>query len=72
MQTHQRLVQGQIFITRNGKERTLNVRVATEHVHPDERDLVVTLDDITDLVWRSAPRPGRTSRAVSRTRSRTL
>ena len=50
MQTHQRLVQGQIFITRNGKERTLNVRVATEHVHPDERDLVVTLDDITDLV----------------------
>jgi two-component system, NtrC family, nitrogen regulation sensor histidine kinase NtrY len=50
MQTRQRLVQQQIFITRDGKERTLNVRVANEHAHAGERDLVITLDDITDLV----------------------
>jgi two-component system nitrogen regulation sensor histidine kinase NtrY len=49
-QTRQRLVQQQILIARNGKERTLNVRVASEQAHPEERDLVITLDDITDLV----------------------
>jgi len=46
----QRLVQQQIQVTRNGKERTINVRVASEHARQDERDLVITLDDITDLV----------------------
>ena len=50
MQSRQRLVQGQILITRSGKERTLNVRVASEYARTDERDLVITLDDITDLV----------------------
>jgi two-component system, NtrC family, nitrogen regulation sensor histidine kinase NtrY len=50
MQSRQRLVQQQILISRNGKERTLNVRVASEHARTDERDLVITLDDITDLV----------------------
>jgi two-component system nitrogen regulation sensor histidine kinase NtrY len=50
MQSRQRLVQQQILITRGGKERTLNVRVANEHARTDERDLVITLDDITDLV----------------------
>ncbi|HEX2136707.1 MAG TPA: PAS domain-containing sensor histidine kinase [Microvirga sp.] len=49
-QSRQRLVQEQILIARNGKERTLNVRVASEHSRGDERDLVITLDDITDLV----------------------
>jgi two-component system nitrogen regulation sensor histidine kinase NtrY len=49
-QTRQRLVQRQILITRNGRERTLNVRVASEQAHAEDRDLVITLDDITDLV----------------------
>jgi two-component system nitrogen regulation sensor histidine kinase NtrY len=49
-QSRQRLVQQQILISRNGRDRTLNVRVAGEHSRGDERDLVITLDDITDLV----------------------
>ena len=49
-QTRQRLLQRQVLITRNGKERTLNVRVASEQVRSDVRDFVITLDDITDLV----------------------
>ena len=48
-QTRQRIVQQQIVISRSGKDRTLDVRVAGEH-HRDERDFVITLDDITDLV----------------------
>ena len=46
----QRLMQWQILITRKGKERTLNVRVTSEQARSEERDLVITLDDITDLV----------------------
>lgn len=46
----QRLMQRQIQITRKGKERTINVRVTSEHARSEERDLVITLDDITDLV----------------------
>ncbi len=49
-QTRQRLFQRQIQITRQGRERTLNVRVASEPHRNEERDLVITLDDITDLV----------------------
>jgi len=49
-QSRQRLVQTQVLISRHGKERTLNVRVASEYSRGDERDLVITLDDITDLV----------------------
>jgi two-component system, NtrC family, nitrogen regulation sensor histidine kinase NtrY len=46
----QRLMQQQIEITRKGKERTINVRVTSEQARSEERDLVITLDDITDLV----------------------
>jgi two-component system nitrogen regulation sensor histidine kinase NtrY len=46
----QRLMERQILIPRAGRERTLNVRVTSEHSRVDEKDLVITLDDITDLV----------------------
>ncbi len=46
----QRLVQGQVTINRNGRERNLSVRVASEQSGSAERGYVVTLDDITDLV----------------------
>lgn len=46
----QRLMQKQILITRKGKERTINVRVTSEQARSEARDLVITLDDITDLV----------------------
>jgi two-component system nitrogen regulation sensor histidine kinase NtrY len=49
-QGRQRLMQRQIQITRKGKDRTINVRVTSEHASSEERDLVITLDDITDLV----------------------
>jgi two-component system nitrogen regulation sensor histidine kinase NtrY len=49
-QGRQRLMQRQIQITRKGKDRTINVRVTSEHARSEERDLVITLDDITDLV----------------------
>ena len=46
----QRLMQQQIHIARKGKERTINVRVTSEQTRSEKRDLVITLDDITDLV----------------------
>ncbi|MBB3019998.1 two-component system nitrogen regulation sensor histidine kinase NtrY [Microvirga lupini] len=46
----QRLMQQQIHIARRGKERTINVRVTSEQTRSEKRDLVITLDDITDLV----------------------
>ena len=46
----QRLQQGQVTLARAGRERTLNVRVASELSGKAERNSVVTLDDITDLV----------------------
>jgi two-component system nitrogen regulation sensor histidine kinase NtrY len=46
----QRLMQQQIQIARKGKDRTINVRVTSEQARNDKRDLVITLDDITDLV----------------------
>lgn len=46
----QRLMQKQILMTRKGKERTINVRVTSEQARAEERELVITLDDITDLV----------------------
>jgi two-component system nitrogen regulation sensor histidine kinase NtrY len=46
----QRLVQGQVALERSGRERMVNVRVASEQAPGEERGLVVTLDDITDLV----------------------
>jgi two-component system, NtrC family, nitrogen regulation sensor histidine kinase NtrY len=46
----QRLVQGQVTINRNGRERNLSVRVTSEQSGAAERGFVFTLDDITDLV----------------------
>jgi two-component system nitrogen regulation sensor histidine kinase NtrY len=46
----QRLQQGQVTLSRAGRERTFNVRVASELSGKAERNSVVTLDDITDLV----------------------
>lgn len=47
---NQRLVQGQITISRGGKERILSVRVTSEQSAEADHGYVVTLDDITDLV----------------------
>src|SRR6267154_732515 len=46
----QRLVQGQITITRDGRERNLSVRVSAEHTSQSQDSYIITLDDITDLV----------------------
>src|SRR5207249_9391911 len=46
----QRLVQGQVTINRNGRDRNLSIRVTSEQSGSAERGFVVTLDDITDLV----------------------
>ncbi len=46
MRTHQ----SQITLTRKGRERIFNVRVTTEQSPSSERNQVITLDDITDLV----------------------
>jgi two-component system, NtrC family, nitrogen regulation sensor histidine kinase NtrY len=46
----QRLTQDQVTINRNGRERNLSVRVATEQSGEAEHGYVVTLDDITELV----------------------
>jgi two-component system nitrogen regulation sensor histidine kinase NtrY len=48
--TRQRLIQKQIQIVRNGRERTINVRVTSEQARGEDKGFVVTLDDITDLV----------------------
>ena len=46
----QRLVQGQVTITRDGRERNLSVRVSAEHTNQARDSYIITLDDITDLV----------------------
>src|SRR5262245_29647153 len=46
----QRLIPGQVTISRGGRERNLSVRVTTEQSARREHGYVVTLDDITDLV----------------------
>ncbi len=46
----QRLVQGQITITRDGRERNLSVRVSAEHTSQSQDSYIITLDDITDLI----------------------
>ncbi len=46
----QRLVQGQVAINREGRERTVSVRVTTEQAAAPEHGYVFTLDDITELV----------------------
>jgi len=45
-----RLVQGQVTISRAGRERNLSVSVTTEHAEGADHGYVVTLDDITELV----------------------
>src|ERR1700729_1015386 len=46
----QRLVQGQITITRDGHERNLSVRVSAEQTGHTRDSYIITLDDITELV----------------------
>jgi two-component system nitrogen regulation sensor histidine kinase NtrY len=46
----QRLVQGQVTITRDGKERNLSVRVSAEQTSHSQDSYIITLDDITELV----------------------
>jgi two-component system nitrogen regulation sensor histidine kinase NtrY len=46
----QRLVQGQVTLSRSGRERIVSVRVATEQSADPQHGYVVTLDEITDLV----------------------
>ena len=46
----QRLVQGQVTITRGGRERIISVRVTGEQAASSEHGYVITLDDITELV----------------------
>ena len=45
-----RLIQQQIPISRQGRDRTLNIRVTSEQARGEEKGFIVTLDDITDLV----------------------
>ncbi len=46
----QRLVQGQTTIHRNGRDRTVSVRVTSEQSVNRDHGYVITLDDVTDLV----------------------
>jgi two-component system nitrogen regulation sensor histidine kinase NtrY len=46
----QRLLQGQVTISREGRERNLSVRVTTEQAPEADHGYVITLDDITELV----------------------
>ena len=49
-ESSQRLVQGQITITREGHERILSVRVTGEQTSQKRDSYIITLDDITELV----------------------
>jgi two-component system, NtrC family, nitrogen regulation sensor histidine kinase NtrY len=46
----QRLVQGQVTINRDGRERILSVRVTAEQTSGKRDSYIITLDDITELV----------------------
>jgi two-component system nitrogen regulation sensor histidine kinase NtrY len=46
----QRLVQGQITISRDGHERNLSVRISAEQTSQSHDGYIITLDDITELV----------------------
>jgi two-component system nitrogen regulation sensor histidine kinase NtrY len=46
----QRLVQGQITISRDGHERNLSVRISAEQTSQSRDSYIITLDDITELV----------------------
>ena len=45
-----RLVQGQVQLARNGRDRLYNVRVTSEGSAKADKSVVVTLDDITDVL----------------------
>src|SRR3954451_1536312 len=51
----QRLVQGQVTITRDGRERNLSVRVSAEHTSQSQDSYMITLDDITKRVPAQRP-----------------
>ncbi len=46
----QRLIQGQIEISRDNVERNLSVRVSSEQTGQSNESYIITLDDITELV----------------------
>ena len=46
----QRMIQGQVTIQREGRERNVSVRVTTEQAKDADHGYVITLDDITELV----------------------
>jgi two-component system, NtrC family, nitrogen regulation sensor histidine kinase NtrY len=46
----QRMVQGQITISRNDRERNLSVRISAEQNSQSRDSYIITLDDITELV----------------------
>jgi two-component system nitrogen regulation sensor histidine kinase NtrY len=48
--SRQRLLQQQLQLVRNHRERTINVRVTSEQTRAEDNGFVITLDDITDLV----------------------
>ena len=50
MESGQRLAQGQVTLSRKGRDRNLSVRVTSEQTADAEHGYVVTLDDITELV----------------------
>ena len=45
-----RVMRGEITLSRGDKDRTIAVRVTSEQADPSDHSLVVTLDDISDLV----------------------
>jgi two-component system nitrogen regulation sensor histidine kinase NtrY len=45
-----RIIRKEVALVRNGQQRTIDMRVSTEFADPTDHSLVVTLDDITDLV----------------------
>lgn len=47
---YQRLSQGQVIISRGGKERNLSVRVSADNAVQSSDSFIITLDDITELV----------------------
>jgi two-component system nitrogen regulation sensor histidine kinase NtrY len=48
---NQRLIQRQISVNRNGQERNFSVRVTSEQAPESEHGYVITIDDITELVF---------------------
>lgn len=47
---YQRLSQGQVVISRGGRERNLSVRVSADNALQSSDSFIITLDDITELV----------------------